>query len=121
MSTPLTEEQLAAVGAGVRLALRDVLERRLPIDEAVARQLRRLAAGDELSPRERAAQAKEERRKQMLADLAKTPDDPAAATRTARKFARDPADPIEVASLARQLRRWAKKNGQCPRIPQNQA
>jgi hypothetical protein len=32
----------------------------------------------------------------------------------ARKFAGNPRDPIEVESLARQLRRWRRKNGQCP-------
>jgi hypothetical protein len=62
----------------------------------------------EETPREAAAAARQSRRERMLAEYWRL--EPklwrSTATRVARKFARDPLDPIEVRNLATALRRW---------------
>jgi hypothetical protein len=70
------------------------------------------AADDGLTPRERQAAAGEARKGEMLAELERLRAGArarSAVMMVAKKFARDSLDPIEVASNARNLRRWAPK------------
>jgi hypothetical protein len=67
-------------------------------------------------PRESAAAARQSRRERMLAEYYRLLPKlgRSTATRVARKFARDPLDPIDVRNLATALRRWvAEKSAQC--------
>ena len=74
------------------------------------------AAPAEATPRERLAAARQATRAQMLDEMARH-GGPAAATETAKKFAIDPLDPLEVESLARKLRRWRRrKTDTCPNL-----
>lgn len=74
-------------------------------------------AAEGLTPRELTTAARQTRREEMLAELSRLEREGrgrAAVMLVARKFARNRLDPVEVASLARALRRWRKKNGQRP-------
>jgi hypothetical protein len=75
------------------------------------------------TPREGVAAVRQSRRGAMLAELERLERQGrgrAAAMVVAGKFAADPHDDVEVASLARKLRRWRhKKNGHCPFAGEN--
>lgn len=71
------------------------------------------------SPRENAQAVRKRRRDEIMAEYYRL--EPkigmAAATRTAGKFVADPDDLVEIASLARSIRRWRDRDeilGQCP-------
>jgi hypothetical protein len=93
-----------------------ILARDIHISEVVA--VLTAANGNTATPRESVAAVRQTRREQMVADLERMELEGrgrAAVMLVARRFARDPLDPIEVDSLARNLRRWRReKSGQCP-------
>lgn len=74
----------------------------------------------DITPREALAALSRSRREQMLDELARYERQGrgrAAAMLVARNFASDKHNSVEVASLARKLRRWRdEKSGQCPNV-----
>jgi len=88
------------------------------IDLAVAAVVR----AELTTPREIAAAARQARRRQMLDELARLESagrGREAASIVAKKFARDPLDPVELASLAHQLRRWRNETDSVRLPPAN--
>jgi hypothetical protein len=76
------------------------------------------AEGNGLTPREAQHAAQDARKAEMLAEVGRLTaggKGRIACTLVAQVCAADPLDPVEVASLTRQLRRWRGNNsGQCP-------
>jgi hypothetical protein len=71
----------------------------------------------DITPRERVAEARHARREKMVAEVIRLEREGrgrSAVMLVARKFAHDSLDAVELESLARALRRWRKKIGQCP-------
>jgi hypothetical protein len=112
--------QAAAIERAVRAAALALLARDRTVAEVVA-ALTDAVAGEvpaDITPRESVAAVRQSRREKMVAELIRLEQEgrgrPAAMV-VARRFAADARDPVEVASLARKLRRWRReKNGQCP-------
>jgi hypothetical protein len=122
VSEPVTrsDTRQAAVERAVKAAALALLSRDQTVAEVVA-ALTAAVAGDvpaDITPRESVAAVRQSRQEQMVVELVRLERQDrgrAAAMLVARKFAADARDPIEVASLARKLRRWRReKNGQCP-------
>jgi hypothetical protein len=114
------------VERAVRSAALALLSRARSVAEVIATLASAVdaAASGAVTPRERAATARKARRDEMVAETVRL--EGAGRGRTAvmsvaRKFARDPLDPVEVESLARSLRRWRKKNGHCPVVGPQEA
>jgi uncharacterized protein YjiS (DUF1127 family) len=108
---PTDDPRRDAVERAVKAATIARLAREIGIDEALAAVI---AAGggaksETATPREAAAAARRSQREQMEAKLNRLEQQGRgrdAVKVVARDFARDRKDPIEVASLARTLRRW---------------
>jgi hypothetical protein len=104
--------------ARIERILRDqalkLLERENTIAE-VAAALAAAVAGEapaDLTPRERKAKARRVLREKILAELGPLEakgQGRAAPMLLAKKFARDPRDPVEVESLARNIRNWRRE------------
>lgn len=105
----------AAVADAVLNAAEALLAHRVSVDDAVASVTMAIAGADtcrESSPRERIAAARGLRRREMLEEISRierSGKGRAAAMIVARTFAIDAHDPVEIESLARQLRRWRQK------------
>jgi len=112
----------AAVERAVKSAALALLARDQTIAEVVAALTDAVAAISpaDATPREGVAAVRQSRTRAMLAELdclIQRGRGRAAPMLVARKFAADPHDTVEVASLARKLRRWRSKiNGQCPKV-----
>jgi ribosome biogenesis protein Tsr3 len=129
MSEPVTRHRSdprhAAVERAVKTAAMALLARDRTVAEVVAALTDAVAAISpaDVSPREGVAAVRQSRRNAMLAELEcliQRGRGRAAPMLVARKFAADPHDMVEVASLARKLRRWRReKNGHCPIAGEN--
>jgi hypothetical protein len=101
------DSRAAAIEAAVRDAAAALLKR----SQSPAQVLALLSAAidgapaEALTPRERAAALRQTRRERMLEDLRHGNGN---VMKIARRYAADCRDPVETASLARQLRRWRK-------------
>jgi hypothetical protein len=123
MSEPVTrgDRRHAAVERAVRAAALALLARDQTVAEIVAALADAVGAdvpADNITPRESVAAVRQSRREQMVVELERLEQEGRgrpAAMLVARKFAAEARDPVEVASLARKLRRWRReKNGHCP-------
>ena len=114
-----TDPRQAAIESAVRATALRLLAR----DQTVAQVVAALAvvAGEApITPRESIAVVRQSRRERMVAELERLERQGrgrAAPMVVARDFASDARDPIEVASLARKLRRWRRKNSDTVRLP----
>jgi thioesterase domain-containing protein len=110
----------AAVKRAVEAAAIALLARDQTVAEVVAALTDAVAsiAPADVTPREGLAALRQSRREEMLDELARYERQGRgrdAAKMVARDFAADKRDAVEVASIARKLRRWrSEKNGQCP-------
>src|SRR3954447_26146395 len=120
----MADARQAAVERAVKAAAMALLARDQTVAECVAGLTEAVTAlaPASVTPREGVAAVLQSRSNAMLAELElliQRGRGRAAPMLLARKFAADPHDTIEVASLARKLRRWrSKKSGQCP-LPSN--
>ncbi len=103
-------ERRAVVERAVGVIAQAVLADELTIADVVAALASAAVAGPvEISPRESVEAARLALRKRMLDELNRLENEGRgreATSRTARKFATNPLDPLAVESLARKLRRW---------------
>jgi hypothetical protein len=123
MSKPV-DPRSPAIYLAVQRAALVLLKRETAVAEAVAVLADAIAAGDAgATPRENVKAIRQSRQEAMLAELERYEQQgrrTAAARLVARKFAADPSDRVELASLARKLRRWRdEKKGHCPSRPPN--
>jgi hypothetical protein len=111
----------AVVERAVKAAALALLSRDRTVAEVVAALAEAVAdAPGDVTPRESAAVARQSRRAKMITELIRLEQQGhgrSAAMLVARKFAGDPRDPIEVESLARQLRRWRARKTDSVRLP----
>jgi hypothetical protein len=102
------DPRLAAVQAALRAAAAKALEV-MGRDEVIRLTVAALATAD-LTPRELAGEARRSRRDAMAAELARLGGGRDAPMLVAKKFAVDARDPVELANLARSVRRLRKKS-----------
>lgn len=99
----------------VRAAALALMARKQTVEEVFASLANAVATDTpaEITPRERVAAVRQSRREKMFAAVMRLEEQGrarAAPMLVARKFAADPHDPVEVASLARKLRRWRHRD-----------
>ena len=116
-----SDPRLAVVERAVKAAAMALLARDQTVAEAIAAlsdAVDSIAPAD-VTPREGLAALRLSRQEQMLEELARYEQQGRARVAVmlvARDFAADKHDTVEVASLARKLRRWrSEKNGHCPK------
>jgi hypothetical protein len=97
----------------IERAVRATAEAMLARNQTVAQVLAALAEiAADTTPREHAAAVRESRREKMIEEVIRLGQEGRgreAPMLVARKNARDPRDPVEVATLARNIRRWRQK------------
>ena len=113
----MADPRIIAIEYAIRAAAKLLFSRGQTVAEVVAV----LTVADEVpdtTPRESAAAVRQSRRECMVAELMRLEQQGrgrGAPALVAGKCASDPLDPIEVDSLARNLRRWRRKiSGHCP-------
>jgi hypothetical protein len=110
------DQRIAIVEAALKAASIAIVTHEATIAEGVAIVSAAMSGGDapaEITPRESALTARRAWRERILDVMAlheREGRGREAAMLTARQFAADPLDPIEVESLAARCRRWRRKN-----------
>ena len=118
----MSDPRQAAVERAVKAAAMALLARDQTIAEVVSMLTDAVAsiAPADITPREGLASVRQSRREQMLDELTRYEQQKrgrASVMMVARDFAADKHDNVEVASLARKLRRWrSEKTGHCPKV-----
>ena len=111
----------AAIQFAVKEVARRLLAREQTVADAVAMLSRAIGVQPaETTPRESVAAARRALQQRMIDELLRLEGEGRgreAVGMTARKFAVDPLDPVEVESLARKLRRWRRRIPDTVRLP----
>jgi hypothetical protein len=99
-------DRKSIIEQAVRAAAEALFARDQTVAQVLAAVAEMVADG---TPRERAAAVRESRREKMVVEVIRLEQEGRgreAPMLVARKNARDPRDPVEIASLARNIRRW---------------
>ena len=110
---PLAADERTFLDAAIELAAKNPTAKLPTREEAIAYAVRALAGAalppDDRTPRERRREARQAQLEQMLNELERLEREGRgrnAVALIARKYASDPRDPVELASLERKLRYW---------------
>ena len=109
---------MSKIGSAIERAVKVNALRQLAREIGIAEAVGVLATMDDRPPRERAATARQSRRAAMLAEyerLTKLGHGRNAVTMVAHKFAAKD-DAVELQNLARNLRRWRRRNSDSVRL-----